>query len=92
METLILNVRVNKDDKKNFEKFCNDVGMNASTAINLFIKDVLREKRLPFEITTNNYKDEIYDKLKESDMELAEDGEFHTREDFEEKINKIIGK
>ncbi len=28
METLNLNVRVDANDKKNFEKFCDNVGMN----------------------------------------------------------------
>lgn len=45
-----LSVRVNELDKKNFELFCNETGMNVSVAINMFIKTVLREKRLPFEI------------------------------------------
>ena len=33
-----LSVRVNEEDKKEFEDFCNDVGMNVSVAINMFIK------------------------------------------------------
>ena len=33
METLNLSVRVDANDKKNFEQFCNNVGMNVSTAI-----------------------------------------------------------
>ncbi len=45
-----LSVRVNELDKKNFELFCNEAGMNVSVAINMFIKTVLRERRLPFEI------------------------------------------
>jgi len=30
-----------------------NVGMSASTAINLFVKAVLRENRIPFEIAQN---------------------------------------
>lgn len=48
-----LSVRVDGDIKAKFDKFCSEVGMNASVAINLFIKAVLRENRIPFEITTN---------------------------------------
>ncbi|MDE7046596.1 MAG: type II toxin-antitoxin system RelB/DinJ family antitoxin, partial [Lachnospiraceae bacterium] len=29
---------------------CSNVGLNTSTAINLFVKAVLRENRIPFEI------------------------------------------
>ena len=50
MESLTLNVRVDANDKKRFEQFCSNVGMNVSTAVNMFIKAVLREKELPFKV------------------------------------------
>jgi DNA-damage-inducible protein J len=37
--------------KKDFETFCGNVGLNPSTAITLFVKTVLKEKRIPFEIS-----------------------------------------
>ena len=46
-----LSVRIDENDKKSFEVFCNETGMNVSVAINMFIKTVLREHKLPFEIT-----------------------------------------
>ena len=42
--------RVDQQDKINFDAFCKEVGMNASTAINMFIKTVLREHCIPFSI------------------------------------------
>ena len=45
-----LSIRVSKADKKDFENFCNDVGMNVSVAVNMFIKKVLADRKLPFEI------------------------------------------
>lgn len=50
-----LSVRVNELDKKNFELFCNETGMNVSIAINMFIKTVLREHKLPFEIKVDPF-------------------------------------
>lgn len=70
MESLMLNVRVDAKDKKVFEKFCNDVGMNISTAINLFIKNVIREQKLPFEIKTSSYEKDIIEKLLEAEKEM----------------------
>ena len=43
--------RIDADDKRNFNAFCASVGLNASIAINLFIKTVLRENRIPFNIS-----------------------------------------
>lgn len=46
-----ISARIDSNDKIDFDNFCHAVGLNTSTAINLFIKTVLREKRIPFEIT-----------------------------------------
>jgi len=36
--------------KHQLDVFCADVGMNTSTAINLFTHAVIRDRKLPFEI------------------------------------------
>ena len=45
-----LTARVEESDKKDFDYFCSSVGLNTSAAINLYVKAVLREGRIPFEI------------------------------------------
>lgn len=45
-----ISARIDSKDKSDFDNFCNNVGLSASTAINLFVKAVLREKRIPFDI------------------------------------------
>lgn len=50
MSQATITARVDASDKAAFDDFCSDVGLNTSTAINLFVKAVLREKRIPFEI------------------------------------------
>ena len=42
-----LTALVDEKDKINFDAFCSNVGLNTSTAINLFVKAVLREKPNP---------------------------------------------
>lgn len=51
MALTTLTARVDENDKTRFDTFCSNVGLNTSTAINLFVKAVLRENRIPFEIT-----------------------------------------
>lgn len=50
MPQATITARVDERDKINFDAFCSNVGLNTSTAINLFVKAVLRENRIPFEI------------------------------------------
>jgi DNA-damage-inducible protein J len=44
-------IRMDEDIKKQFDVFCASVGMNATTAFNMFARAVLRERRIPFEVT-----------------------------------------
>lgn len=45
---------VNMDEtlKAQFDSLCTEFGMNMSTAINIFAKAVVRERKIPFEITS----------------------------------------
>ncbi|MCL2340237.1 MAG: type II toxin-antitoxin system RelB/DinJ family antitoxin [Proteobacteria bacterium] len=51
MAQTTMNVRVDEDIKRSFDEFCAGVGLNASVAVNMFIRVVLRSRRIPFEIT-----------------------------------------
>ncbi len=55
MAQTTINVRIDEDVKKQFENFCNETGLNVSTAINLFIKTVIRENEIPFKITADPF-------------------------------------
>ena len=50
MSLSTLTSRVEEDDKAMFISFCDSVGLTSSAAINLFVKTVNREHRIPFEI------------------------------------------
>ena len=66
-----LSVRVDEQDKKRFEAFCSQTGMNVSVAVNMFIKVVLREQKLPFEVKADPfYSEENLDRLQKSIEEL----------------------
>jgi len=45
-----LTAHVDEKDKLSFDAFCSSVGLTSSAAINIYVKTVLRERRIPFEI------------------------------------------
>ena len=55
MSQSILSVRVNSEDKKGFENFCDQVGMNVSVAVNMFVKTVIRDQKLSFEVRVDPF-------------------------------------
>ena len=54
MSLSTLTARVDSQDKIDFDSFCSSAGLNTSVAINLFVKAVLRENRIPFEISQSS--------------------------------------
>lgn len=55
MSMATLSAKVEAEDKRLFERFCEETGMNVSVCINMFVKTVLRNRRLPFEITVDPF-------------------------------------
>jgi DNA-damage-inducible protein J len=49
-----MSIRMDENIKKRFDIFCADAGMNATVAVNMFTRAVLREKRIPFEIAASD--------------------------------------
>lgn len=52
MAQATFSVRMDENLKKQFDGLCSDFGMTASTAINVFARAVVRERKIPFEITS----------------------------------------
>ena len=78
MAQTTLSIRIDEQSKKAFDKFCTEIGMNTSVAINLFIKAVIRENKIPFELTLEKNNKAFYSKenlnhLKEA-IEMLEQG------------------
>ncbi len=43
-------VRMEADTKKRFDELCKDFGMSANTAFNIFARTVVKQRRIPFDV------------------------------------------
>lgn len=50
-ETINVNVRMDKNVKEKYEKLCKSLGMNMSTAFNIFANAMVRQNKIPFEVS-----------------------------------------
>lgn len=53
MAQATFSVRMEDELKKEFDNLCSDFGMSMSTAITVFAKAVVRERKIPFEISAS---------------------------------------
>ena len=70
-----ISFRVDDEIKKKAERTFDDIGMSMSAAINIYLKTVVRENRIPFELSADPfYSDENMSRLRES-IRQVRDGE-----------------
>ncbi len=50
-----VNIRMDEELKKQFDEFCSNIGMTMTTAICVFAKKVVKEQKIPFEITADPF-------------------------------------
>ena len=69
METLTsaINVQVNKKDKERATTILKDLGLNMSTAINIFVKQIIKTNGLPFEVTNPKPTKELLEAIQEGE-------------------------
>ncbi|HHT96118.1 MAG TPA: type II toxin-antitoxin system RelB/DinJ family antitoxin [Clostridia bacterium] len=53
MSTTSLNIRVDKTVKKQADEVFNELGINMTTAVNMFLRAVIRENGIPFALKLN---------------------------------------
>ena len=64
-----------KDVKKKAEQACADIGMSLSTAINIYLKKLGRERRIPFEVAVDPfYSEENMSRLRKSVAQMEATG------------------
>ena len=51
--TTNISIRMDAELKAQADALCRELGMNLSTAFNIFVRQSLREGRIPFDITLN---------------------------------------
>ena len=50
-----ISLRIDDDVKRRAEQVCADIGMSLSTAINIYLKKLGRERRIPFEVKADPF-------------------------------------
>lgn len=46
-----VNIRMDDELKRQLDLFCSEIGITASAAFNIFAKTVVRQQRIPFELS-----------------------------------------
>ena len=58
MAQTLINFSIDEQIKKQMEQICSELGITMSTAFNIFAKKMIREKRIPFEVSIDPFYSE----------------------------------
>lgn len=74
MAQTLVNFRIDESTKKQMEQICSELGITMSTAFNIFAKKVIREKRIPFDVSIDPFYSESNMKALSKSIKELEQG------------------
>ena len=74
--TTNLNIRIDKDLKERADAVFNEMGMSITTAFNIFVRQTLRQGKIPFEIYVDPFYGDANMRVLRQSMQEANEGRF----------------
>lgn len=87
MSLATINIKTDSEIKKEFNDICEELGLNMSTAINMFMKTVLRERGIPFELKLSEPNELTKKVLVESEKGGNLHGPYNTIDELMEALD-----
>jgi len=70
--TARISVNVDGDVKQNAQRILSEIGMDLTTAIDLLLRTIVREERIPFELRTErSYREDLHRRYIQFELEKA---------------------
>jgi len=82
-----MTIRTNKEIKNRAQVLFNDLGMDMSTAINIFLRQSVRVERIPFIISRDEPSEETYKAIEEAVKDENMVGPFTTAREVMESLD-----
>lgn len=81
-------IRIDSETKKAATDLLNDLGLDLSSAVNIFLKQVVMQGGLPFQIKYPQYKPEVIEAMKEA-KELSKNPDASKYNSFAEALEDM---
>lgn len=86
----LINVRIDESDKKEFAELCNKLGLSISTAFNLFIKQSIRDQRIPVELALRTPNKNTVTAIEDANKGIGLSDEYSSVEELADKLETSI--
>lgn len=90
MATTNINVRVDSMLKQEAEALFNDLGLNMSSAINMFLRSAIMHNGIPFEVKRQTPNEETKAALGEYEEMKKNPGNYRRYDSFDEILDEVF--
>ena len=90
METVTVSIRMEKDLKDRFEKFCHNVGLSMNSAFCVFAAKAARENCIPFEVSLDIPNAETLEAFHEVELMEADPTLGKTYTDVDQMFQELL--
>ena len=91
MATVNTSIKIDEKTKKEAQKLFKDLGLNLSTAINIFLKQAIREKGIPFYINSLPENSELDQAFEEAKQIKKNPSNYKSYSSPEEMFKDVLG-
>ncbi len=91
MATVNTSIKIDEETKKEAQKLFKDLGLSLSTAINIFLKQAIREKGIPFYINSLPENSELAQAFEEAKQIKKNPSNYKSYSSSEEMFKDVLG-
>ena len=91
MATVNTSIKIDEETKKEAQKLFKDLGLSLSTAINIFLKQAIREKGIPFYINSLSENSELTQAFEEAKQIKKNPSNYKSYSSPEEMFKDVLG-
>jgi addiction module antitoxin, relB/dinJ family len=91
MATVNISIKIDEKTKKEAQELFKDLGLSLSTAINIFLKQAIREKGIPFYINSLPENSELAQAFEEAKQIKKNPSNYKSYSSPEEMFKDVLG-
>ena len=91
MATVNTSIKIDEETKREAQKLFKDLGLSLSTAINIFLKQAVREKGIPFYINSLPENSELAQAFEEAKQIKKNPSNYKSYSSPEEMFKDVLG-
>jgi len=90
MSAVNINIRTDDDVKRKAEQIFDELGLNMSTAINIFLRQAIRVNGIPFEVKLETPNTETLEAMKEYDAMMRNPDDYKRYASAHDAFSEVL--